>query len=640
MRTLSIHSSVSLAVLALASPAFADSGAAPLDQVVVTASRTPQPLEAIGQSVTVLNAETLRLLQTKVVSDLLLTVPGVSMARNGGLGTSTAVFIRGAESDQTVVLIDGVKLNDPSSPGGGFNFANLLARNIGRIEVLRGPSSVIWGSQAIGGVVNLISAPPGDAIRLNARAEFGSLRTSQAAANVSGRTGPLSASLGAGYFHTGSVSAFSAERGGKEADGYLNRGANLNLNYALSPKVSVDARGYYSDGKVGIDGYPPPSYNFGDTREFAKTRDMVGYLGLNAALMQGRFHNRLGLASTDTRRRNYDPDGHPVKTFAGDGRNGRFEYQGVWDLSDTVQAAFGAERETSRFTTASYGGPKTRGHAQIDSLYGQMLVRPRSGLTVTGGVRHDAHDRFGTHDSLAASAAWTLNEGATTLRASSSEGFKAPTLFQLQSAYGNAALRPEQAQGWDAGITQRGLNGKVEASATYFSRTSRDLISFISCPLPRTGICAARPYGTYDNVARAASEGVELGLSVQPVKGLSIQSNYTLLDAQNRSSGSPSYGKALIRRPRETANLSADYHWSSGLSAGASVTHVGSSYDDDANRRKLRAHDLISLRAAWPLSPALELYGRVENLSGARYETAYQYGAPGRAGYLGLRLSY
>ncbi|MBC7504584.1 MAG: TonB-dependent receptor, partial [Sandarakinorhabdus sp.] len=462
-----------LVFAALSVPAFAAD-----DSIVVTANRAPQPLSRVGQSITVLDSAEIGRRQTATVTELLRTVPGVTIARNGGIGGTTGVFIRGADSDQTVALIDGVKINDPAAPGGGFNFGNLLTGNIDRIEVLRGPQSVLWGSQAIGGVVNMITRAPTDKLEANLRSEYGYRGTAQVVGNVSGKAGPLSASAGAGYFRTDGISAFSEARGGTERDGYENFGANAKLNLALTDAISIDARGWYADGTADIDGFAPPNFAFGDTLETTKTREIVGYTGLNAAFFDGRFRNRLGFALTRIRRRNDDGS---FATFAGDGRNERFEYQGIFALRDGWQATAGVERETSRYTTSSFGGAQQHARARIDSVYGQLVATPAPGFTVTGGVRHDDHDRFGGATTFGGSGVWTPGDTGTVLRASYAEGFKAPSLYQLQGDYGNQLLRPETSKGWDAGITQQLLNGAFTASATWFQRTSTNLIDFISC---------------------------------------------------------------------------------------------------------------------------------------------------------------
>ena len=605
------------------------------DTIVVSANRTQQPASAVAQSVTVITMDDITTRQSVAVSDLLRWVPGITVTRNGGLGTTTSVNIRGAESDQTVALIDGVKLNDPSTPGGGFNFGNLQTGNIERIEVVRGSQSVLWGSQAIGGVVNIVTRTPTEKLAINAAAEYGWRDTARVAGNISGKIGPVSASIGAGYLRTDGFSSFNETRGGREQDGYRNFGANAKLNIALSEAVSVDLRGWYSNGRVGIDGFPPPAFSFGDTPEFARTKELVGYAGLNAALLDGRFRNRIAYTLTDTQRRNTDLTGGTVfETFNASGRNERFEYQGNLDVSDTLGTTFGAETEKASFRTSSYGAPFSRAEARIDSIYGQLSADPVAGLILSAGVRHDDHDTFGGKTTFSANAVFTPNQGSSTLRASYGEGFKTPSLFQLFSEYGNAALKPESSRSWDVGITQKLLDGKIELGATWFHRDTRDLINFISCTVP-TGICTNRPFGTYDNVARARAQGLEFALTLQPVEALRLQANYGYVDAINSATGLD-----LARRPRHSVNLSVDYDWEFGLKTGATITHVGPSFDNASNTRKLDGYVLVDLRAAFPVTRTIELYGRIENLFNEQYETSFRYGTPRRAAYAGMRLAF
>jgi vitamin B12 transporter len=631
--SVTVHLAV-VTILAAAAAARAE------DTVVITATRTEQPLPQVGQTVSVIDAPTITRRQVDTVVDLLRNVPGITITRNGGIGTTTSVYIRGAESDQTVALIDGVKLNDPSSPGGGFNFGNLLVGNIARIEVLRGSQSVLWGSQAIGGVVSLTTVEPTEELSANARAEYGWRSTRELVGNVSQKIGPVSASLGAGTFRTDGISAFNEERGGTERDGYKNFGAHAKFNIELTDNVSVDLRGWYSNGKSGIDGFPPPNFSFADTREYSRTHELIGYTGLNAALLDGRFHNRLGVAYTQTKRDNFDPDGFVFQTFDANGRNTRVEYQGTLDITDTVRTTFGAESEHSRFVTASFGGPPTRGEADLNSAYAELLARPLTGLTTTVGVRHDHHDEFGGKTTAGASAAWTPNEGATVLRASYSEGFKAPTLYQLQSEFGNMLLHPESARGFDAGITQRLAGDRVELTVSGFQRKAHDLINFISCVEPLTGICVDRPSGTYDNVSRARATGAELSALIKPVEAFAAQVSYSYVKSVDRSSGSSTFGKDLTRRPRETLSAVLDYRWPFGLDTGATLTHVGASFDNAANTRRVEGYDVVDLRVSYPLTERFELQARVENLTNEKYETIFRYGTPGRSSYAGVRFSY
>ncbi len=603
--------------------------------IVVTAGRGETPLSQVGQSVTIITTEDIETRQTAAVVDLLRTVPGVTFTRNGGLGAQTSVNIRGADSDQTVALIDGVKLNDPSSPGSGFNFGNLLTGNISRIEVVRGSQSVLWGSQAIGGVINIITRQPTGDVTFNANAEYGWRDTGQIVGNVSGKFGPVSASVGAGYLRSDSFSTYNEARGAAERDGYENYGANAKFNIALSEDISVDLRGWYSNGKVGIDGFAPPNFAFGDANETAETEELVGYAGLNVALLDGRFRNRFAYAYTDTARENLDLSGaSPFQTFDAKGTNERLEYQGNFDITEGYGLTFGAESEKSAFRTSSFGGPVSRADARIGSFYGQLSASPLNGLMVTAGARYDDHDTFGGKTTLAANGVYSPNDGATTIRASYGEGFKTPSLFQLFSDFGNTALKPETSKGWDTGFTQRLLDGAIEVGVTWFHRNTSNQIVFIGCG-PQVGICVGRPFGTYDNVARARAKGLEFGLKLKPVEALTVQANYSWIDAENRASG-----LKLARRPSQSVNAAVDYEWAFGLETGATITHIGDSFDNASNTRRLDGYVLVDLRASYPITAGVSLYGRVENLFDEQYETIFLYGTPRRAAYAGVRLSF
>ncbi|MFM2041439.1 MAG: hypothetical protein RLY86_15 [Pseudomonadota bacterium] len=606
---------------------------ADVEEIVVTANRVARPLFQVGESVTVIGTPEIEQRQSNTIVDLLRSVPSVTITRNGGLGTTTSVSIRGADSDQTVALIDGIKLNDPSSPGGGFNFGNLLTGNVARIEVVRGSQSVLWGSQAIGGVINMITRAPTDDLEVNARVEGGWRDTYQAVANISGRSGKVAASVGGGYFTSDGFSTFSEDRGGTERDGYENVGANGKLLIDLTETVNVDLRGFYSNGETDIDGFPAPLFAFADTREVAETEEFVGYAGLNAALLEGRFRNRIAFSYTDTDRRNIDPASTPTITFEGRGENERFEYQGTYKAGDRLEAVFGAETETSRFSSSSFGARPTTAKVGIDSVYGQLSGEPLPGLRLTGGVRVDDHETFGGETTFAGSSVFSPNDGVTTIRASYGEGFKAPSLFQLHSDFGNLALQPERSKSYDVGLVQRFLDGRVEAGATLFRRDTRNQIDFVSCFQNPSPICVGRPSGTYDNLRRTRAEGVEAMVAVTPVEGLDIRAQYSLIDTENQDTG-----RTLARRPEQTFSALADFRWAFGLETGITVTYVGDSFDNATNTRELEGYTLVDLRAAYPVTDTVELYGRVENLLDEQYETVFRYGTAGQAAYAGIRF--
>jgi vitamin B12 transporter len=603
------------------------------DDIVVTATRSDQSAAEVGQAITVLTRDLILERQTVVVSDLLAQTPGVSVTRNGGVGGFTGVRIRGAEAEQTLVLIDGVRINDPASPGGGFDFANLLADNVERIEVLRGPNSVPWGSQAIGGVVNVITARPSFVPSLSARAEGGSFDSAQLVANAAGTLGRVAASLGGGYFRTDGISSAAV---GSERDGYERYGANGRVEVTLPYNLVLDLRGYYSRGRVELDGFPAPAFSFADTEEYQKTRELIGYAGLRGTFLDGRFLNRAAFTITDVDRDNFDPAFGDDPSFVARGRVERFEYQGDLTAADGVRLVFGAETERSRF-----GDGFATYRTGIESVFGQAILQPVERLTLTAGVRHDDHRDFGGNTTLGANAA--LNLGTTIVRASYAEGFKAPTLFQLRSSFGNPDLQPETARSYDLGVEQRLVGDALSASVTWFHRRTRNQIDFTPCRADIV-VCAggARPFGTYDNIARARANGVEAALDLRPAEWLRVQAAYTYVDAENRTSGNADFGRTLLRRPKSSLALNADAKTGFGLSLGGTLRVVSDSIDRDAfgDRVRLDGYALADLRAAYAVTERVELYGRVENLFDEQYETVLGYGTPGRAAYGGIRVRY
>jgi vitamin B12 transporter len=639
-----LFSTVALAVLAGGHPALA-AEESNVSELVVSATRSPQRADRIGQSVTVIDAAAIKASQINVVSDLLAQTPGVSFSRNGGVGGSTSLRIRGAETDQTVVVIDGVKLNDPSSTGGGYNFANLMTGDISRIEILRGAQSTLWGSQAIGGVVNIVTAEPTKPFEGSASVEGGSMKTGYVRAGVGGATDQLVWRLAAAQYTTDGVSNY---RFGTEKDGYRNTGLTGRAKVIFTDTVYLDLRAVYSRGRNEFDGFPAPAFVLADDPEYGITKDLVTYAGLNFDLAGGKLKNRIAYGFTRTDRDNYDPTQAvtPV-TFDAQGENKRWEYQGVWAIRDGWSATFGAESEDAKMRTASPSAftpnpVPVRGAASIDSVYGQIQGEVLTGLTLTAGLREDDHDTFGSHTTGQLAAAWALNDDDTILRASYGQGFKAPTLYQLFSQYGNTALDPESANAWDAGIEQR-LGSHLVATASWFQRETRNQIDFVSCPSVTTDafcfVNGVKRSGYYNNTSRAKAHGVELSGRAE-FDALSLNANYTWTDAENDAPGSVNFGKKLTRRPEHQANFEATYVWPMKLSTGLAVHYVGDSFDNVGNTVVLKGRTLLDLRASYPINDTFELYGRVENVTDESYETTKNYGTLGRAAYLGVRATF
>ena len=603
------------------------------DAIVVTANRTARPIAEVGASVTVISEEEIITRQASDVVDILRTVPGVTFNRNGGIGTATGVSIRGAQSAQTVVLVDGIKINDPSSIGGGFDFGPLLTGNIARIEVVRGSQSVLYGSQAIGGVVNLLTRAPTEELGVFARAEYGSRDTAEFVGNVSGKFGPVAASLGGTYFTTNGFSTFNEDRGGVENDGFESFGVNGKALVEITDNVSLDLRAFYADGETEIDGFLP-DFSFGDTGEVSFREDFVGYAGINAALLDGAFRNRIGFGYADIDRRNFNNDTN-FETFTGSGETRRFEYQGVIDAGDVAEFVIGAEREESEYSSVSFGTVTEPQDAWINSIYAEITASPFEGLSLTGGLRYDDTDTFGSATIFAASGAYSPNGGATVLRASYGEGFKAPSLFQRFSDFGNPGLTAEKSESWDAGITHSFLDGAAQVGVTYFERDGTNEIGFAGCDAS-IPVCndpaTPRPFGTYVNVDSVSADGWEFSVALRPVDGFDLALNYTTISAFDDTTGN-----RLARRAKDTASLVADYQTDSGFGFGVTVSMVGDSFDDGFNTVSIDGYFVGEVRASYAVTNALEIFGRIENVTNEDYETVANFGTPGRAVFGGVR---
>ncbi|MFM7028662.1 MAG: TonB-dependent receptor plug domain-containing protein [Chakrabartia sp.] len=616
------------ALCAAASPA-ATRAAEADDEIIVTATGASAARHEIGQSISVLTETDIARLQSTSVADLLVRVPGITMTRNGPTGGFAAVRIRGAEGEQTLALIDGIKVNDPSSPGGGFDFGTLLTGNIARIEVLRGPNSVPWGSEAIGGVVNILTpSPEAPGWQGSANAEAGAGQRQHLVANLASGSGPVRLSLGGSWFDEDLISAF---RQGAEKDGLRQYAGTARIAADLTPDISLDVRGWYAHSRIDQDGYAPPDYmTFMDTAEVTRVAQAIGYAGVNA--QTGAIKNRVAVTLSDINRDNFAAPGDAAPQYLNRGRITRFEYRGDWRMISGLRALFGAEHERDQ----SFDG-YTSARTHVTSVYLQAIANPLPRLTLTSGIRLDDHASFGSHWTPATHLAWQTTP-TTRLRAAYGAGFKAPSLFQLYGYYGNRALQPETADSLELGVDQQWAEGRVALSASYFRRKIKNQIDFISCAGRTTGICTDRPDGTYDNRIATRAQGLELSGTAHLTPRLSLQASYGWLKAIDLGTG-----ERLPRRPRH--QFSADLDWQApiGLQLGASLGWTSARPDTDYASYAsvmLPGYRLVSLRAAMPLAAGLELFGRVENLFDTPYQLVSGYGTPGRAAYAGVRSRF
>lgn len=612
------------------------------ETIIVGALRTPVAIERVSATVTVLDEAAIVALQPIALTDALLRTPGVSMSRNGGYGTTTSLRIRGADAGETVMVIDGMRLSDPSATAGGYGFSNLLMDDVDRVEILRGPQSILWGSDATGGVVNVRTRRPTEPLEGSFAVEAGSHDTVSARAGVGGTSDLIDWRLSASRFTTDGISARS---NGTEADGFQRSAASGTVTVRVTPGVSLDLRGYWADGRNDFDG------TSGDTLAYGTTKEWSGYAGVNFALLDGRLVNRVAVLQNVTDRENFDP-ARAVRqiTFDAHGRLRRYEYQGTYTLNEAIQAVFGAEREEQRMTTASPSNSAapytlTPYAVDMDSLYAELRVSPVRGLTLDGGARYDHQSRFGGQTVWSAGAAYTPNDGATVLRASYDEGFKAPSLYQMYSTYGTAGLSPQKAKGWEVGA-QQNFGEALHLSATWFQRDTDNLIDFAYCPtsgaLPAAcfipGTVTSR-FGYYANVKAAKASGLELAGSAK-LGVLFAQANYSWTRAEDRTEGAATYGRQLQRVPRHMANAEAGIDLPQGLRASVAARYSGKTFNAATGTATLADYWLIDLRAQVRIKENLMLQGRVENLTDKEYQTAAGYSALGRTVYFGIRSRF
>lgn len=617
-----LTTSLVLATPALADEAASDAATNPND-IVVLASGFEQPREETGQAISVIGRDRLDQLQSATVSDALRTLPGIAVAKRGAFGGLTSVFIRGGNSSQTLVLIDGVRVNDVSTPNAQFDFGSLLAGSVDRVEVLRGPNSIIWGNQAIGGVVNVQTYKPKGPLGIDAGLEYGYADTVSGRANISGTAGILEASFGGAYYRTDGITAITP---GTERDGSRIYTLNGKLKVNLTSNFNLDFRGYFNDARVEYDNGFAFTTTPGNALPVAFNKQFVFYAGANLDLADGKFHNRIAYTRTDVDRIGTDPEAFSYNNFKAQGTIDRFEYRGSYDLADIATITAGAEHEKTYSYVQYETDPSTTQETSVTSGYAQLSLRPITGLTVTGGVRHDSYTDYGSHTSLGGNLAYTPNEGQTVLRAAYGEGFRAPTLSEAQPPFGNINLKPETGRNLDVGIEQKLLGDRISATATYFRRRTTNQIVYNPSSFQS------------ENIERVNTDGLELSLIADVTDTLHVEGNYTLTNSYNRSGAN--FGKRLQLRPQHAGTVTADWTSPIGLKVGGTLTVAGDSFNDAANLVRIKGYTLFDLRAAYPITKTVEIYGRIENLFDTKYTIVTNYNTYGRSAYAGVRVRF
>jgi vitamin B12 transporter len=626
--------------------------AQPVETIVVSATRTEQPAEKTGASITVFTADDLKTQQTVALVDILKQTPSLVINRNGGLGQPASISLRGGEAGQTVVLIDGVRVNDPSTTDNSAAAAvgDLLTNNVERVEVLRGPQSTLYGSDAIGGVINVISKRGGDLpFALTASLEGGSFGTIHTNVAANGTAGMVEYGAAANYFNDTGISAADLRNGNPEKDGYRNFGATFNVRVHLSDMVSADARGYYTHGHDGFDDNfgGPPNFFVADSAANNTNELKVGYLGLNADLFGGRFRNRFALMASAGVRQFFDSAFDTIHlNFDSFGSAVRLEYQGIVDFDPDTQLTFGAETQENSFRGDSFSSfspeQTSTGHDRLTGYYVQAQETFFDQLTMTGGVRLDDDQQFGTHTSLKLNGAWQIPDWDATLHANYGDGIKAPSLFQEFGPNSPPPLvpklKPETAKGWEVGFDKSILAGEVRAAVTWFDRRTTNQIDFQNCFTPADAPgCPQRldVFGYYINLDRTRTSGLEAELEARLDDTLSASLNFTDMWATNQLTG-----KYLARRPHNLASAVITWLPMPGTTLGASVTYQGKRFNDAGNFAPLTSNTTVNLFGSYDLTEKWQLFGRIDNVFNDRTEQVLGYGVPGIGAFGGVRAAF
>jgi vitamin B12 transporter len=629
-----------LPIVALcAAPAFAQETADNAEPtVVVTASRSgePTPIRDLGAAITLLDAATLTERQTRTVADVLRDVPGVAVNRTTGL---TQIRLRGAEANQVLVLIDGIEASDPFLSE--FDFGSLVADEGARIEVLRGQQSALYGSDAVGGVIHYITASGREAPGVSGRVEGGTRGTANGMVRAAGAAGTFD------YAASGALLTTDGEpdaRGGRRDLGADTVSAGVKLNWTPSSTFRLSAVGRFTDVDRDFNNqdFTPGSPTLGLVVDSpgvtSRNRNWMGLAQAGLDLLDGRWTHAITGQFTDARRDTYDGNerssGSTGVRLKGSYVSAiRFE---TGSIRHRATLALDVERERFRNRDPSGFGFGGRRQVRNTGLVGQyeLFFGDRGGLS--GSVRHDDNSLFRNTTTYRLQGSYRVLDG-TRLRAAAGSGVKNPNLFELYGFIdgryiGNPDLRPEQSEGWEAGIEQSFMDETVNLGVTYFRSVLKDEI-FTDFPPPNFTPTSS------NRTTKSRQQGLEASVTARLTPAWLIDASYTYLRAREN-------GVREVRRPQHIASVSTS--WTAPGDAG-SVTVVarynGRQVDDAfldpsfiPTRVRLDDYLLVNLNGRVKLSDRLELFGRFENLLDERYEDVFSFVNPGRTAVAGVRV--
>ena len=612
-----------------------------MPNVVITTDREAIPAEKVTGTVTVITRDEMERRQLRTVEEVLRSVPGVSVQQAGQVGTQTSVFVRGSNSNHVVVLIDGMNFNDPSTPNGAIDFAHLLTDNLDRIEVVRGPMSTLYGSGAIGGVINMVTKKGAGAPTGGGYAEIGTRLQAGAGAYVRGSAGRFNYNISAtGLYAQGESTVpprFTPLGAYVDLDGYRNINLASRLGFDINDNAQFTWFSRFIDTHVRYD-----QVGQEDPNAMEYTQQFFNRLQFDGNSFNGLWKPTVGVGYSTVYRHDLDYPSLqvPASPFLSQnssfsGRTFTADWKNVIEVSDLFNFVGGVDynRQWAYTNAENLGAPNSEnwGAASQTGLYGQVRSTLFNALTLSLGGRMDWQSRYGQVGTWRAGVAYLLRETDTRFKGSYGTAFKAPALLELYSTgqfcAGNPNLQPEYSRGYELGIEQGMFNGKIRGAITYFKNNISNLIQ-----------CAPPSFLLLQNVNNAQTEGVEMSVQIDFTSWLDVNVAYTHQLAFNADTG-----VVLVRRPEDTVSVRMAVRPMEGMRFGAELNQVSARHDVDAITGAPvvpSPYTLLRITAGWDVRKGLELYARIENLLNDKYEEPEGFKPPSIQGFVGVRARF
>ncbi|MFC1558912.1 TonB-dependent receptor plug domain-containing protein [candidate division KSB1 bacterium] len=607
------------------------------DEIVITATRTEIPHWSIGRSISLITSKEIERQGRLSVTDILSNVSGLDVTQNGGVGQPSSIFIRGAKSGHMLVMIDGIEMNDPISPGKSYNFAHLIPNGIEQIEVVKGPHSTLYGSDAMGGVINIITKKGIKTPVFSVSGEAGSYGTYREHIHSSGANDRFRYALSLMRLDSDGFSSAGEKYNNIEKDGYKNTSVSGKAGVDFSPNASYDVTFHHINSKTDLDNF---GGLYGDDPNY--TTDVKEYYinnRLTVNTMGNRMKHSFAFSLTDNKRDylNERDTEHPDDFIESNykGKLYTFGLQNDIFTNKMNTLAFGIEYEkekgNSYYFSDSEWGPYTDvfpdKETSVIGVYLQDNINIGNTLMPTVGVRYDKHNVYGSSTTFQIAPAYLIHSTNTKFRASYATGFKAPSLYQLYSGFGDENLKAEEVRGFDIGVEQYMLSGIASVSASYYNNKYTNMIDYDNSSFK------------YNNIGEASSEGLEIEANITPVPNFYIKGFYTYLKTEDKTAN-----EELLRRPKHKCGISASKTLNK-LQFTLDMLYVGKRYDKDYStypetRVTLRHFAKIDISASVDILKNAELFARIDNIADQDYEYVFGYGTPGRSFFSGIRLKY